>query len=236
MAITVYVGKPGHGKTIALMREFENICIKNERIFKKTGFRRTIKVGPFISPQLYARYAYYIEIIGDLDFLPDASHCDIFIDEMGTYFDARQWASLGPEVIHSLRLHRHRGIDIYGATQEFTQVDITLRRLTTTVIRCKKLFSTGEPQPNQPIKKSSFMIGTIGQVKPEHREIETEFQETFNNKLQIYDHDDFSLYDTHFDMSLVPLSPLYLRPREVIKLDRDGKKISSEIKYSTTKI
>jgi len=85
MAISVYVGKPGHGKTIALMRQFVEVCKTNEKIFNKTGFRRTIKTCIHPSPKLYARYAFYIEVFRDLDWLPYASNCDIFIDEMGTF-------------------------------------------------------------------------------------------------------------------------------------------------------
>jgi len=235
MSISVYVGKPGHGKTIALMREFVRVCKKNEKIFNTTGYRRTVKTCIHPAPWLYARYAFYIEIFNDLDWLPYARDCDIFIDEMGSFFDSRQWASLGPEVIHALRLHRHRGIDIYGATQEFSQVDVTIRRLTTRLYRTKKIFSTKEPQPNQKPSKFAFMLATVGTVKPEHREIETEFQETEQNKLQIYDNDDFDLYNTHQEMNMIPLSPLYVRPREVIKLDVQGKEISREVKWSTVK-
>lgn len=236
MAITVYVGKPGHGKTIALMRKFQDECRRVERIFNKTGQRIVIKTSIIPSPKIYARYAFYIELFRDLDWLPNARDCVIFIDEMGTYFDSRQWASLGPEVIHSLRLHRHRGIDIYGATQEFTQVDVTIRRLTTRLYRCKKLFSTGEPLPNTPVSAFAFMLGTVALVKPEHREIETEFQETDFTLPSLYDKDDFLSYDTHQEMDMIPLSPLYLRPRIVIKLDKENKILSKEEKYTSAKL
>lgn len=236
MAISVYLGKPGHGKTIALMREFVKVCKKNEKLFNDTGLRRVIKTTIFPSKKLYARFAFYIEIVSDLDWLPMARDCDLFIDEMGSYFDSRQWASLAPEVIHSLRLHRHRGIDIYGATQEFTQVDVTIRRLTTKLYRCKKYFSSGEPLPGQPPKRFAYMIGQVGLVKPEHREIETEFQETESNSYVWYDNDDFGLYDTHQDVGMVALSPIYVRPREVIKLDAKGSELSREVKWQVAKM
>lgn len=234
MSIVIYTGKPGHGKTIALMREFVKVCKKNEKIFNETGFRRRVKTSILPSPSLYARYAFYIEIFNDLDWLPYERDCDIFIDEMGSYFDSRQWASLAPEVIHALRLHRHRGIDIYGATQEFSQVDLTIRRLTTRLYRSKKWWSTKEPVKGQ---KQSFalMIATVGTVKPEHREIDTEFQETEQNHLCIYDKDDFNLYDTHQEVSMVPLSPLYVRQREVVKIDVKGEEVSRELKWSMVK-
>lgn len=234
MAIQIWIGKPGHGKTIALMRKFVERCKHSEKLFKETGVRRPIKTCILPSPVLYARYAFFIEIFSDIDWLPQALQCDIFIDEMGSYFDARQWATLGPEVIHALRVHRHKGIEIFGATQELTQVDVTIRRLTTRVYRCKKLFSTGEPQPGKK-KRFSYMFGQVGEVLPEHREIETEFQETENNTYNLYDADDFGLYDTHQTFDIIPLSPIYLRPRQVVKLDDDGTELSREKKWGVSR-
>jgi hypothetical protein len=90
----------------------------------------------------------------DLDDIVDTQDCDIIIDEIGTYFDSRTWQDLTLKTRRWIAQSAKLGVEIYGASQDFAQVDISFRRLVNELWYIKKLF--GSPRPSNtkpPIKK-----------------------------------------------------------------------------------
>jgi zona occludens toxin (predicted ATPase) len=53
----------------------------------------------------------------------------ILLDEAGRNFNARDWKNLPPDIFDLFTLHRHLGLDMFIAVQDFGMIDINLRRV-----------------------------------------------------------------------------------------------------------
>jgi len=93
----------------------------------------------------------------DVEELVDLKDCDLFIDEVGTYFDSRTFKDLPLDVRLWLAQASKLGVDIFGAAQDFAQVDISFRRLTTHLYQINKL--VGSPRPRKTSPPVRFIWG-----------------------------------------------------------------------------
>lgn len=149
----IYVGKEGSGKTLMLGREAKRIVNRNATLYRKTNRRRPIVTNIAFSDDFY-RFAEEkgVEIkawsdIGDLPFLRE---CDLFIDEIGAYFDARTFADLPLNVRLWLAQAQKTGVHIYGACQDWAQVDVAFRRLVNQVYKVVRVVGTRRPSYTMP--------------------------------------------------------------------------------------
>lgn len=111
--ITIF-GAPGQGKTMYLTK----IATK----YRKRGVRvlstdSTIPDTEYISPQDIGNF-----------WLPPKSV--LIIDEASIIFNNRNWKEFGANKIKWFKYLRHNEITIYCASQDYNDLDITLRRLT----------------------------------------------------------------------------------------------------------
>jgi len=149
----VYTGLESSGKSLALAMKAENILHRNAKWLKKSGISRPIVSNVAFSKSFIERalsLGIKIHIWEDLDDLISWKDCDVFIDELGTYFDSRSWASLSLDVRRWIAQGAKSGIEIYAAAQDFSQIDIAFRRLTNDVFHIIKLVGSPRPSATRP--------------------------------------------------------------------------------------
>lgn len=146
MPIVVYAGLPGQGKTLKLADVAVARLARNMRRHKKGLKKRMLAINIKFAVVVEAKYEGYIVYWRDMPDLVKLRDCDIFIDEISTYFDRTSWDSLPIEVRGFFRLHRHYHIKIWGTTQSFGDVIVDFRRLVDELYLVRKLVGSRDKE------------------------------------------------------------------------------------------
>lgn len=165
----VYVGQEGSGKTLLLGRETERLIYRNVRLAKQTGTMRPIVSNIAYSSrliQLGKTLGVPIREWRDVAELETFEECDLFIDEIGTYFDSRTFSDLPLSTRLWLAQGQKRGVHIYGGTQDWGQVDISFRRLVSSLYEVKRLFGTRRPSKSIPGSRYPFALALKWKINP----------------------------------------------------------------------
>lgn len=166
---TVYVGQEGSGKTLLLGRETERLILRNSKLAKQTGQVRPIISNISYSPGLIkfaASKGVPIREWRDIAELETFEECDLFIDEIGTYFDSRTFSDLPLSTRLWLAQGQKRGVHIYGGCQDWGQVDVSFRRLVSSLFEVKRLFGSRRPSRTIPGSKYPFAFALKWKVNP----------------------------------------------------------------------
>lgn len=149
----VYTGLESSGKSLALAMRADEVLKRNIKWKKKTGIARPI-ISNIAFSETFKRRAEEAGILvfiwENLDDLIKWKDADVFIDELGTYFDSRTWPNLSLDVRRWIAQSAKSGIEIYSAAQDFSQVDIAFRRLTNVVYHIIKLLGSPRPSNTRP--------------------------------------------------------------------------------------
>jgi len=148
--IVIFSGLPGSGKSMKLGQTVIDLLYRNKKWAKKTGIVRKVYLNLKMSGLVEKHFSDQVIYWSDLRELTKLRDADVVIDEVATYFDARLWETLSLEMRRWLSQHRKFGIEIYGTTQDFAQVDKAFRRLTSNLIHLQKLFGSGDISPTKP--------------------------------------------------------------------------------------
>ena len=111
--IKCYFGVPGCGKSTILVKEYLKNCKKYDHIYT---INLQIEGVPMISKEDLEKYKF--------------SNSLILWDEITMDADNREFKSFSKELRDQFILHRHFGVDIIYATQNFENVDKKVRDLT----------------------------------------------------------------------------------------------------------
>jgi hypothetical protein len=206
--ITIYTGLPGSGKTLELAKVALQILKRNKKFFDESGIRRKIWSNVKFSEEVHEHYGDFIEYWTDLAQVEKLRDVDVFMDEMASYFDSTQWANMPLSMKRWLQLHRHYGIEVYGVTQEFAMIDISVRRLTNKVYILSKLFGSRDPSPTKAPVKKVFGLIVKWEVDPE-----TFGEDKFNYKYQGFElglirRKYVDVYDTRAEIEMGAYPPL----------------------------
>jgi len=154
MSKVIYTGLESSGKSLRLAMKMNEIGLRNAKWRKKSGIARAIAPNFKLTPMFedVIRNEYGLEIIywEDIDDLIKLKECDVFIDEVGNYFDARNWSDLSRDAKKWITQGAKMGLEIYGAAQDFAQVDIAFRRLVNELYMITKLFGSARPSNTKP--------------------------------------------------------------------------------------
>lgn len=156
----IFVGLESGGKSLMMTRESYENLYRNAREYKKTGVKRPIIGNMAWSQHFYDKAAQLgVEVrkwshIGEL---PKLEECDLYIDELQTYFDSRTFADLPLDVRLWLSQSAKMGVEIVGATQDFGLVDKSFRRLCNQVYYVQKI--VGSRRPKRTLSGSKFIWG-----------------------------------------------------------------------------
>lgn len=182
MPITVFTGIPGSGKTTKLAETVVNILLRNAKYYDQTGIVRPVYLNFHLNPYLEDLFSEGIKHWRNVEELSEVRDADVIIDEIGTFFDAKRWSDLSFSVRRWLSQHRKLGVEIYGNSQDFAQIDISFRRMTSKLFYLVKLISSRDPTPTKPPVKYIWGVCVVYTMSPrDYKEDQKENRTSFYN-------------------------------------------------------
>lgn len=170
MAKTIFSGLEDSGKSLKLAEYAGKIVERNSDWAKVTGKPRPLVSNLEFMPDFFTwateEKGIPIRYWKDLEELPTLQNCDLIIDEVGAYFDSRTFKDLPLDIRLWLAQASKLGVDIYGSAQDFAQVDITFRRLTTTLFHITKLMGSPRPAETRPPVKRIWGVCMMRELDP----------------------------------------------------------------------
>lgn len=165
--IHVFDGNPGHGKTYMLAVTTLNLLRRNKKWYKsgKTKVIRKLATNMVLSEAIHDEFGEYITFWSDLRQLVDMRESDVIFDDMSTYLDSQRYLDTPIRVKRWLRFHEHYGVNIYGNAQDFLSIDITVRRLITSVQNVRKLIGSRRPSATRPPVKRIWGLILLREVQ-----------------------------------------------------------------------
>lgn len=222
----IFEGQESSGKTLMLAREARRVLHRNAHWLKQTGVPRPIYTNLRFSDSFVAlakkkgipivEWQNLRDVVGGREF-------DLFIDEIGTYFDSRLWPDLSLDTRRWLAQSAKRGVWFYGTCQDFSQVDKAFRLLTTELIFVNKMFGSPRPMETRPLVKSVWGLGTRYRYDPlQYKDGDRGKPISIFPSFFLIRRRDTALFDTH--QTQVKSKPLPLEHIERI-CDDCGKKV-----------
>jgi len=159
----VFIGLEGAGKDLHFARLIQSCVNRNIRWRKKYGFTRGIATSMPLSEEFkgwLAKRQIPLYLVTKQSDISKLNGCDLFISELAVFFDARGWENMP----HSLRLwlsqQSKRGVHLYGACQNWEQIDVSFRRLVPegNIFEIQKMLGSARPGKNLPPVKSIWGI------------------------------------------------------------------------------
>lgn len=223
----IYTGIESSGKSLQLAREAYDVMNRNSKWYDITGKHRPIVTNtPFSSSfiELCRSKNVPIEEWHDLEEIIYREECDVFIDEIIKYFDARLWANLSLDTKHWLTQGAKSGIHVYGAAQDFSQVDKSFRLLCNEVFQVSKVMGSPRPMKTRPPIKRIWGICMLRRVSPTSFKGDTASMETIGMpSFFLIDKKDCEIFDT--SVKIKPSKPAPLK--KIVRVcPEDGHKIT----------
>lgn len=208
--IGIYQGLPGSGKSMLMARTLVAILYRNRKYEKKTGIKRKVYHNLQLCDELKKEFSDLLEEWSEPAQLTRLRNVDVFWDEVATHLDATQWANMSLELKRWLQQHRKFGIEIYGTTQDFAQVDISFRRLCSHLRHLVKLCGSRDVSATKPPPK--FIWGLIigRDLDPvQYNEAKSKFApENIIPKFYLLHRNDIEIYDTTAEVKTGAYPPL----------------------------
>lgn len=110
--IRCFTGLPGAGKSNALADVAHKAIQDGRKVFSNIAIKGTYKIE-----------------FKDLIEFRFPRGAVVLLDESGRDFNARNFKNLPDDIFDLFTLHRHLGLDMYIAVQDFGMIDINLRRV-----------------------------------------------------------------------------------------------------------
>lgn len=183
--IEVVMGIPGAGKSLYMAKKTMWLLERNLKWYQsqyiawqKKKFLtpedraeaepkpRYIYSNVAFSESLHKQYPNLLQYWSDPQEIVKLRDVDIIWDEIATHLDSTQWANVPLELKRWLQQHRKLGLEIYGNTQEFLMIDISMRRLVARVYHLVKLFGSRDPSPTRPPVKKIWGLIWLRRVDP----------------------------------------------------------------------
>lgn len=164
--ITLYTGRPGCGKSLIMADTMEKILERNKRFYRNTKQVRPIYSNMSLARKYERHYKGYLRYWTEPDELTKLTDCDVFWDEIATHLDAQRYKETPLALKRWLQQHRKLGVEIYGTTQDFAMIDISMRRMTHRVLYLNKLIGNRDPSPTAPPIKYIWGIIIVKYIDP----------------------------------------------------------------------
>ena len=169
----IFSGLEDSGKSLKLAKTVSNLVARNARWFKASGKQRAIWSNMRFSDNFF-HYAndhmgVPLHYWKDLDQIIFKDDIDIIMDEVGNYFDARRFAELSSDARRWLTQSSKRGVEIYGACQDFSQIDVAFRRLVGGrggLFHIRKVIGSRRPSATKPPVKVIWGVCSINELDP----------------------------------------------------------------------
>jgi len=171
MSKVIFSGLESSGKSLQLAMKAERVLLRNIKWRERSGIARKILTNSPFSEK-YNAFAkdngIDVVIWENLDELIQQRDCDVFVDEIGTYFDARMWSELSLDVRRWIQQGAKMGIELYGACQDFAQVAVSFRRLTSELYHITKWVGSARPSPTKPPIKRIWGLCHMVELNPQN--------------------------------------------------------------------
>jgi len=222
--IVIFTGLPGSGKSYKLGKTVVEILYRNQKAYDKAvrayladpqhdpenGPKpRKVHTNLQLTPQIQEEFSEFIEYWKDLRQLTPLRDCDVVIDEVATYFDARIWETLSLEMRRWLAQHRKFGIEIYGTSQDFAQVDKAFRRLTSDLLYLTKIVGSRDISATKPPPKYIWGIVFVRTLDPTiYDEQKSKFGSTGIPRFMLITRKGTEMFDTRAEVVLSSALPM----------------------------
>lgn len=168
----IYSGIESSGKSLKLAKVASDLAYRNAKWFKQSGKRRTIysnmQFAPVFFHHVTVELGVPIKYWKDLDELVEIVEADVLIDEVGNYFDARNWSNVTLDQRRWLTQGAKSGIEIYGAAQDFAQVDLSFRRLVNELYLIQKMIGSPRPAATKPPVNRIWGMCAVWSLNPQN--------------------------------------------------------------------
>jgi len=207
--IVIFTGLPGSGKSYKLGQTVVSILYRNRRSARKYGTKRVLWTNLKLGNDIETEFQGYIQYWNDLRQLTALRDVDVVIDEVATYFDARLWETLSLEMRRWLAQHRKFGIEIYGTSQDFAQVDIAFRRLTSDLLYLTKIIGSRDISATKAPPKFIWGLSLVRHLDPmKYDEQKSKFAGTGIPNFMFITRKGTQLFDTRAEVRLSSALPL----------------------------
>lgn len=163
------MGLEGSGKTLLMSCDAWELLYRNANWEKKTGKKRPI-VSNIVFTEAFTAFAESkgvpIRYWKNIEELVQMTECDLFIDEIGAYFDSRTFDALPLNVRLWLAQADKLGVHIIGGAQDWSQIDVSYRRLVKKLFDVKKVIGTRRPSATRPGSKKPWALVLRYKVAP----------------------------------------------------------------------
>lgn len=221
--IVIFTGLPGSGKSYKLGRTVVNLLYRNKKEYErkidahwnsklllgKEPEKRVVWTNLQLSQEVDTEFRGFVKYWTDLRQLTLLRDCEVIIDEVGTYFDARLWETLSLEMRRWLSQHRKFGIEIYGTAQDFAQVDKAFRRLTSNLLYLSKITGSRDISATKPPPKFIWGLVLVRELDPQvYDELKSKFAATGLPKFMLITRQGTEIFNTRAEVKLSSALPL----------------------------
>jgi len=221
--IVIFTGLPGSGKSYKLGQTVVEILYRNRRFHERELVKwrtagdidapepkpRLVHTNLQLKGPVEQEFAGYFVYWKDLRQLTALRDCDVVIDEVATYFDARLWETLSLEMRQWLAQHRKFGIEIYGTSQDFAQVDKAFRRLTSDLLFLYKLVGSRDISATRPAPKYIWGLSLVRTLDPTvYDEQKSKFKASGIPSFMLITRAGTEIFDTRAEVKLSSALPL----------------------------
>jgi len=186
------------------------LCYRNRAWQKKSGVLRHIYTNLKLSQELMDEFPGMIREWVDAAELVRTRDVDVIWDELATAMDATQWQNMSLELKRWLQQHRKYGIEIYGTSQDFAQVDKSFRRLVSDLCYVTKIFGSRDKSATAPPVDRIWGLCMVRALDPQkYNEEKSKFEPTgMLPKFMWISKKDLAVYDTTAEVKLGNYPPL----------------------------
>jgi len=166
-----FTGLPGSGKSAKLGQVALECLVENEKIAKRSegNIKRTVWSNMKFTDKVHQAFPepWQIQYWEDRTQLITLRDCDLIIDEEQIYFDAQEWQMMSAAEKRFFQQHRRYGVDIYAASQDFAQVDKSIRRITSKLYYLQKIVGTRDISSTRPNPRFVFAVSLVLEMDPQ---------------------------------------------------------------------
>lgn len=164
--IAIFTGRPGAGKSYKMAQTAIEVLYTQRRIKEKYGLDRKLYSNLHFSKAVEEEFVGQIVYWNDPAELIKIKNADVLWDEIATHLDSSQYANMSLEIKRWLQQHRKLGIDIYGTTQDFSMIDISMRRMTSDLFYLAKVFGSRDKSTTKPPVKYVWGLVMVKSLDP----------------------------------------------------------------------
>jgi len=218
--IVIFTGLPGSGKTLKLAQTALNLLWRNKKLREKGFPPRYLYSNIHFNEEVIKEYPGQVKYWVDPAELPPLRDADIIWDEIATHLDATQWQNMSLELKRWLQQHRKFGCEIYGTTQDFAQIDKSMRRLASDLLYMTKLFGSRDISPTMPSVKRPFGFILVRTLDPTvYDEAKSKFGSSGLPRFMFITKIRVMVFDTREEIKMGKYPPLRHIPRDCEKAD-----------------